>query len=108
MIEQHLTDAARPPAAHVDAGDAHDHGLPSALLADGPQGRTGPASYRLPGSPRTEIVTLAFLVSVRGFMYAGGAGRTTVRCLPLFAAALVAGWYAVRRRINSASTTADT
>ncbi len=50
-------------------------------------------------------MTLAFLVSVRGFMYAGGgAGRTTVRCLPLFAAALVAGWYAVRRRTNSAST----
>ncbi|MET8586472.1 amino acid permease [Streptomyces collinus] len=65
-------------------------------------------TYRLPGSPWTEIVTLAFFVSVLGFMYAdGGAGRTTVLCLPLFGVALVAGWYAIRRRITPpASTTA--
>jgi L-asparagine permease len=56
--------------------------------------------YRLPGSPWTELVTLAFLASVLVLMYAdGGAGRTTVLCLPLIAGALVAGWYGVRGRV---------
>ncbi|MEW2413029.1 amino acid permease [Streptomyces sp. NPDC046866] len=60
---------------------------------------TRPA-YRLPGSPWTELVTLAFLASVLVLMYAdGGAARTTVLCVPLIAAALVAGWYAVRGRV---------
>ncbi|MEU3413675.1 MULTISPECIES: amino acid permease [unclassified Streptomyces] len=62
-------------------------------------------SYRLPGSPWTELVTLAFLASVVVLMYAdGGASRTTVLCLPLIVAALVAGWYAVRPRVNRTST----
>ncbi|MFD7337902.1 amino acid permease [Streptomyces violascens] len=57
-------------------------------------------SYRLPGSPWTEIVTLGFLLSVFVLMYAdGGASRTTVLCLPLIVAALVAGWYGVRGRV---------
>jgi L-asparagine permease len=57
-------------------------------------------SYRLPGSPWTEIVTIAFLVSVLVLMYAdGGASRTTVLCLPVIVAALMAGWYGVRRRV---------
>lgn len=62
-------------------------------------------SYRLPGSPWTELLTLAFLASVLLLMYAdGGAGRTTVLCLPLIAAALVAGWYAMRvRRARTSS-----
>jgi L-asparagine permease len=56
--------------------------------------------YQLPGSPWTELVTLFFLASVLVLMYAdGGVGRTTVRCLPLIVAALVAGWYAVRRNL---------
>ncbi|MEU9044246.1 MULTISPECIES: amino acid permease [unclassified Kitasatospora] len=68
---------------------------------------TRPA-YRLPGSPWTEIVTLAFLASVLVLMYAdGGAGRTTVLCVPLIAAALVAGWYAVRRRPAREAARAD-
>ncbi|MER5838245.1 L-asparagine permease, partial [Streptomyces sp. NPDC002130] len=62
--------------------------------------------YRLPGSPWTEIVTLAFLASVLVLMYAdGGAGRTTVLCLPLIVGALVAGWFAIRGRIARKSTT---
>ncbi|MFB7757486.1 L-asparagine permease, partial [Streptomyces sp. NPDC056121] len=65
-------------------------------------------SYRLPGSPWTEIVTIVFLVSVLVLMYAdGGAGRTTVLCLPLIAAALVAGWYGVRRRVAGMRDGAD-
>ncbi|MGW0211911.1 amino acid permease, partial [Streptomyces sp. NPDC003233] len=65
-------------------------------------------SYRLPGSPWTEVVTLAFLASVLVLMYAdGGAGRTTVLCLPLIVATLVAGWYGIRGRISRTSTGAD-
>ncbi|GHF72056.1 L-asparagine permease [Kitasatospora xanthocidica] len=61
--------------------------------------------YRLPGSPWTELVTLAFLASVLVLMYAdGGAARTTVLCVPLIAAALVAGWYAVRRGLARAAS----
>ncbi|WAU81537.1 amino acid permease [Streptomyces sp. Qhu-G9] len=59
-------------------------------------------SYRLPGSPWTELVTLVFLVSVLFLMYAdGGASRTTVLCLPLIVAALVAGWFGVRGRVSA-------
>ncbi|MFE5029830.1 amino acid permease [Streptomyces sp. NPDC056656] len=55
-------------------------------------------AYRLPGSPYTEIVTLVFLASVLVLMYAdGGASRTTVLCIPLIVAALVGGWFRVRR-----------
>ncbi|MCC8339032.1 amino acid permease [Streptomyces sp. R1] len=56
--------------------------------------------YRLPGSPYTEIVTIAFLLSVLGLMYAdGGATRTTVLCTPVIAIALVIGWFRVRRNL---------
>ncbi|MFC9496634.1 amino acid permease [Streptomyces sp. NBC_01474] len=65
-------------------------------------------SYRLPGSPWTEIVTIGFLVSVLVLMYAdGGASRTTVLCLPVIVAALVAGWYGVRRRVAGIRDGAD-
>lgn len=58
--------------------------------------------YRLPGSPWTELVTLAFLVSVLGLMWAdGGAGRITVMSLPGIAVALVGGWFVVRGRVRS-------
>ncbi|MEU8827166.1 amino acid permease [Streptomyces sp. NPDC048636] len=63
--------------------------------------RTGQLSrpgYRLPGSPYTEIVTLGFLASVLVLMWAdGGASRITVMALPAIVAALVLGWFAVRR-----------
>lgn len=53
-------------------------------------------------------MTLFFLASVLVLMYAdGGAGRTTVLCLPLIAAALVAGWYAIRRNLARTSSEAD-
>lgn len=51
-------------------------------------------------------MTLAFLASVLVLMYAdGGAGRTTVLCLPLIVGALVVGWFAIRRRAVRTSTT---
>jgi L-asparagine permease len=57
-------------------------------------------SFRLPGSPWTEALTLAFLASVPVLMWAdGGPGRITIMCLPLIGAALVAGWYLVRGRV---------
>jgi L-asparagine permease len=70
------------------------------------KGELARPGYRLPGSPWTELVTLAFLASVLVLMYAdGGAGRTTVLCLPLIVGALVVGWFAIRRRTARTSTT---
>jgi L-asparagine permease len=63
-------------------------------------GQTERPSYRLPGSPWTQLVTLVFLASVPALMWAdGGPSRTTIMCVPLIVAALIAGWYAVRGRV---------
>ena len=66
-------------------------------------------SFQLPGAPWTQVITIAFLTSVVVLMYAdGGASRTTVYFIPLIAAALVVGWYAVRDRVNSVQGMATT
>ena len=66
------------------------------------EGRVTRPSYQLPWAPYTQIITLIFLTSVLALMYADeGAGRTTVLCLPLIAAALVGGWFAVRGRVKA-------
>ena len=57
-------------------------------------------SYRLPFSPYTEIVTLLFLVVVVVLMGFDHTGRITLLALPVIAAALVAGWFRVRKRID--------
>nr|WP_241778011.1 amino acid permease [Streptomyces sp. CT34] len=58
--------------------------------------------YRLPGSPWTELVTLAFLALVLVLMYAdGGAGRATILSLPVIVALLIGGWYLVRGRVGT-------
>lgn len=58
--------------------------------------------YRLPGSPWTESVTLAFLALVLVLMWADdGAGRATVLSIPLIVAALVGGWFVVRGRVGT-------
>ncbi|MGW7054846.1 amino acid permease [Streptomyces sp. NPDC054887] len=63
-------------------------------------GRVTRPAYRLPWAPYTQLVTLAFLASVVVLMWwGGGVGRTTVMCLPLIAAALVGGWFVVRKRV---------
>ncbi|GAA0517157.1 L-asparagine permease [Saccharopolyspora subtropica] len=59
-------------------------------------------SYRLPFSPYTEIVTLAFLASVVVLMAFDEVGRITLLCLPVIILALVIGWFRVRRQINTA------
>ncbi|MFJ4877669.1 amino acid permease [Streptomyces sp. NPDC088745] len=59
-------------------------------------------SYKLPWAPYTQIVTLVFLACVLFLMwYGGGDGRKTVYCLPVIAAALVGGWFVVRRRVTA-------
>jgi L-asparagine permease len=62
-------------------------------------------SFRLPGSPVTEITTIAFLLACLGMMWNDPeVGRKTLLLVPVIAAMLVAGWFGVRRRV---SQTAD-
>jgi L-asparagine permease len=66
---------------------------------------TRPA-FRLWGSPVTETVTIAFLVAVLALMWGDPeVGRKTLLLIPVIAAALVAGWFAVRRRVTRAEDT---
>ncbi|MCF2436461.1 hypothetical protein LV779_27820 [Streptomyces thinghirensis] len=56
--------------------------------------------FRLPGSPVTEIVTIAFLLAVIVLMWNDEeVGRKTVLLVPVIAVMLVAGWFGVRRRV---------
>lgn len=57
--------------------------------------------FRLPWSPVTEIVTIVFLLSVLVLMWKDPEiGRKTLYLIPIIAAALVAGWYGIRRRVD--------
>ncbi|MEU8778061.1 amino acid permease [Streptomyces sp. NPDC048606] len=63
---------------------------------------TRPA-HRLPGAPYTQALTLLFLLGVLVLMCADhGVGTMTVAAVPAVAAALVGGWFTVRRRIAAA------
>ncbi|WP_245679570.1 amino acid permease [Actinomadura hibisca] len=66
------------------------------------RGELARPSYRLPGSPWTELVTLAFLAAVVVLMWfdRDGAGHTTVMAVPVIVAALVVGWFCCRGRIR--------
>ncbi|MFD0687501.1 amino acid permease [Actinomadura fibrosa] len=68
------------------------------------QGRLARPSFRLPGSPFAEILTLAFLASVVVLMWfdRDGAGHMTVMFIPAIAAALVIGWFCARSRARAA------
>ncbi|GAB2712845.1 amino acid permease [Streptomyces bullii] len=56
--------------------------------------------FRLPGSPVTEIATIAFLLACLGMMWNDPeVGRKTLLLIPLIAAMLVAGWFGIRRRV---------
>ncbi|MEU3247610.1 MULTISPECIES: amino acid permease [unclassified Streptomyces] len=58
-------------------------------------------SFRLPGSPVTETVTILFLLSVLALMWDDPeVGRKTLLLIPVIAALLVGGWFAVRRRVE--------
>ncbi len=57
--------------------------------------------FRLPGTPVTDIATIVFLLGVIVLMwFDDGVGRQTVLLIPVLAAALVGGWYAVRGRVG--------
>jgi L-asparagine permease len=61
---------------------------------------TRPA-YQLPFAPWTQLLTLAFLVSVVVLMAFDELGRITLLSMPLIIAAMVAGWFVVRRRVDT-------
>jgi L-asparagine permease len=58
-------------------------------------------AFRLPFSPWTQIATLIFLVSVVILMAFDDTGRIVLAGLPVIILALVVGWFAVRRRIDT-------
>ncbi|MFF9124111.1 amino acid permease [Streptomyces sp. NPDC014889] len=63
-------------------------------------GRVTRPHFRLPGSPVTEIATIAFLLACLGLMWNDpDVGRKTLLLIPLIAILLVAGWFPVRRRV---------
>ncbi|MFW5415593.1 amino acid permease [Nocardiopsis sp. CNT-189] len=64
-------------------------------------------SFRLPGSPWTDLATLAFFAAVIVLMWFDEAGRYTLMSLPLLAAALFAGWFAVRGRVTAIAAERD-
>ncbi|MFJ7208589.1 amino acid permease [Streptomyces sp. NPDC098789] len=69
------------------------------------EGRVERPSYRLPWAPYTQIVTLVFLAVVLVLMWSDdGVGRRTILFLPIIAAALVGGWFLVRRRVAEIAT----
>ena len=57
-------------------------------------------AFRLPGAPYTHVATLVFLAAVVVLMAFDEIGRITLMGLPVIVGALVAGWYAVRGRID--------
>lgn len=57
-------------------------------------------AFRLPGAPYTHVATLVFLAAVVVLMAFDEVGRITLMGLPVIVGALVAGWYAVRNRID--------
>ncbi|WP_017595351.1 amino acid permease [Nocardiopsis potens] len=64
-------------------------------------------SFRLPGSPWTDLATLAFFAAVIVLMWFDEAGRYTLMSLPVLAAALFIGWFAVRGRITAIAAERD-
>ncbi|MFK4144988.1 amino acid permease [Streptomyces sp. NPDC004065] len=67
-------------------------------------GRVTRPHFRLPGSPVTEVATIAFLLACLGLMWNDPeVGRRTLLLIPLIALALVAGWFGVRRRVARAA-----
>ncbi|MFC9249886.1 amino acid permease [Amycolatopsis thailandensis] len=73
------------------------------------EGKVARPDYRLPWSPVTQIVTLAFLAAVLLLMWFDeGAGRVTLLCVPLLVAALVVGWFASRRTRERSRTESPT
>ncbi|MFE2853711.1 amino acid permease [Streptomyces lavendulae] len=61
-------------------------------------------AYRMPWAPYSQIVTLLFLLAVLVLLCAAhGAEAKAALAMPVVAAALVAGWFLVRRRVARAA-----
>ncbi|MFJ9041919.1 amino acid permease [Streptomyces sp. NPDC102406] len=72
------------------------------------QGLVQRPAFRLPWSPVTEIVTIAFLLLVLGLMWNDAeTGRKTLSLVPVVALLLVGGWFAARRRIATTEKTRE-
>lgn len=65
------------------------------------RGEVARPGFQLPWSPYTQILTLTFLASVVVLMAFDEVGRITLMTMPLIILAMVAGWYAVRGRIDT-------
>ncbi|WP_346055946.1 amino acid permease [Amycolatopsis dongchuanensis] len=72
-----------------------------ALTRKAKRGELERPSYRLPGAPYTNYVTLGFLLLVLAMSWFNGAtGRILIYSLPVLALVLVGGWFGVRRRVR--------
>ncbi|WP_246244009.1 amino acid permease [Amycolatopsis pithecellobii] len=72
-----------------------------ALYRKAKKGEMERPSYRLPGAPYTNYVTLVFLIGVLALSYFNGeSGRILIYGLPGIALLLVLGWLAVRGRVR--------
>jgi len=66
------------------------------------QGALQRPKYRLPGSPVVEIVTIAFLLAIIvGTGFQSIDGRWTILGFVFFSLLLVAGWFAIRHKIDT-------
>ncbi len=66
------------------------------------EGRVTRPHFRLPGSPVTEIATIAFLLVCLGLMGNDEeVGRKTLYLVPVLAVLLTAGWYGIRGRVTN-------
>ncbi|WP_345467905.1 amino acid permease [Actinoallomurus oryzae] len=74
------------------------------LRAAAQRGEVARPSFRMPGAPVTNWLTLAFLAVVVGLMpFADEANQIAFWCLPAVVAVLFAGWRVVRRRLTPAT-----
>jgi L-asparagine permease len=71
------------------------------LRAAAGRGEMDRPSFRMPGAPVTNWITLGFLAVVVGLMaFSDDANQIAFWCLPVVVVMLFAGWRAVRRRIT--------
>jgi L-asparagine permease len=71
------------------------------LRAAAGRGEMDRPSFRMPGAPVTNWITLGFLAVVVGLMaFSDDANQIAFWCLPVVVVVLFAGWRAVRRRIT--------
>jgi L-asparagine permease len=65
------------------------------------QGKATRPAYRMPGAPWTNYLSLAFFVIVVVSNITSASGRWTLVLFSLVVVVMVAGWFAIRGRVNS-------